>query len=173
MKYAEVTTIVEPTTYRAFTKFIVDEDWEPMLNGENDKIIVNFEDDNSVYDTKDYHNKKYIKGRYEDNYNDINIIDNETNKIYKRKTSRMNLDKYPYKLFMDFTPIFSGCPKYNSKKLAPSKYNMIYMYETKDVFALVKQANSERYLVAYDDKIFEKTDVIYLIKFIFTNLLMA
>ena len=75
---------------------------------------------------------------------------------------------------LNFNSIFSNNKKYLTIKKEVSVYNIIYynLIDNNDIFAIMKIKSNEekpRYLLAYDDKYFEKDDIIYLVNYIFSQ----
>jgi hypothetical protein len=70
---------------------------------------------------------------------------------------------------LDSKSIFKDYPNYNTLKKEPSIYNAIYKSKDIDIFALAKIETNFKYLLAYDDSYFDKSDIEYFVNCIFTN----
>jgi hypothetical protein len=72
---------------------------------------------------------------------------------------------------MNFNDIFKDDPKFATIIKTPSIYNTIYQICGTDqqFFALAKNGHNYRYLLAYDDSYFDKSDVSYFIHKLFTD----
>lgn len=169
IKYAEVTIITnqgDETILRSVFKFL---GYENKFT-ENDKIIISF-DDETVCDVKDDYtnNNKFKFGitGYEHSF-PIYFEMNDKTFFYKKPEIINNVQK------LNFNIIMKNNKKYEKKTIVPSIYNVVfYIHEydgKKDVFGILKIRSSEekpRYHIAYDDKYFDKSSVIYLIDLLF------
>jgi hypothetical protein len=66
--------------------------------------------------------------------------------------------------------IFKDYKNSNTLKKEPSIYNVIYESESINMFALVKIGSNFKYLLAYEDTYFDKSDIEYFVNCIFINL---
>jgi hypothetical protein len=67
---------------------------------------------------------------------------------------------------LSFKKIFNKNPKFLISKQYCSEYNVIYKCNGDEVFSIVKNSFNDIkpiYLIAYDDKYFKKSDIIYLV----------
>lgn len=152
IKYAEI-TIVRQESWLTYFKNLIGE--ENITN--NDTIIILF-DDGTVTDTttKDAIERfemgpKSVYSTYPMYFNKIN-----KNTLFLKIP---RVEKNVLKL--DFKPIFKDYPNYSTLKKEPSIYNAIYESNDIDIFALIKRA-SNRYLLAYEDSYFDKSDIVNL-----------
>lgn len=173
IKYIEATIIrnvEEETIFRSFSRFLGYEN----ITKDYDTIILTFED-GSICDIKEHYVDKKFKFAtrgYNTNFPIYFDLNGKT-LFYK------NPEIIDGKSRLNFNNIFKNFTKkdlFNMK--IPSMYNAIYyMYDYKnttksevDIFAVIMIKSNEenpRYLIAYDENIFDKTDVIYLINCIF------
>lgn len=170
IKYAEITIArnLEEENWLNYFKRLTGN--ENIVN-DNDTIIILFED-GSISDVKsEYVDKQFkmgpkgFKSVYPLYFNkkDGDLL------FFKRPTVRE--DGY---LMLDFKPIFKDNPKYQTLTKVASVYNAIYQRSSgHDIFAVVKNGPNERsprYLLAYDDSYFEKSDIIYFVSCIFKGI---
>ena len=176
MKYAEITIIINLEK-------------EPMLNyfsrlllgnenttNDNDTIIILF-DDGIIYDVKkECTNTKFNKlmkmGPNRDNLPVYFEIEDKNRIFFSKSPSENNGIRK-----LDFKPIFANNTKHITTTKEASVYNSIY-YKMKniidndiDVLSIVKLKSNEekpRFLLAYDDKYFEKDNIIYFVNSIFS-----
>lgn len=129
-----------------------------------DTIIITF-DDNTICDTRDeYIDKKYKFSNISSTYSVFPFwveLKNGTRLFYKE----------PKEMKLNFNKLFTNYEKYKTYKLESSKYNIIYYdnHNTEIVGIVRIKSNDEKpqYLLAYDDKYFDRSDIIYLIECIF------
>ena len=169
IKYAEITIArnLEEENWLNYFKRLTGN--ENIVN-DNDTIIILFED-GSISDVKsEYVDKQFEMGpkmypRIFPLY--FNKKDGDT-LFFKRPT--INPDG---NLTLDFKPIFKGNPKYHTITKVSSVYNAIYNdMVVGDIFAIVKNGPNERfprYLLAYEDSYFERSDIIYFVSCIFKD----
>lgn len=168
IKYAEITIIrnlEQETIFRAMSRYI---GYENITN-DNDTIIIIFDDD-TICDTKDeYIDKKY---KFSILYHDYNFpiyfeLNKEITLFYRRPSEENNKKK------LNFKPIFRPYYKYNNVIIEASEYNLIYEdIFKKEILAIVRIKSNEekpRFLLAYDDKLLDRTSIIYLIDCIFKH----
>lgn len=143
---------------------------ENIVN-DNDTIIILFED-GSISDVKsEYVDKQFEMGPkvfhsvfpVYFNKKDKNLV------FYKRPTLKPDGN-----LMINFNSIFKGNSKYLTLTKVPSVYNAIYnSTDLGEIFAIVKNGPNEqspRYLLAYDDCYFERSDIIYFVSCIFKDI---
>lgn len=170
IKYAEITiirNIEEENIFRGIIRYF---GYENITN-DKDTIIIVF-DDGTMYDIKDeYENKdfKFAVTGYNHNFPIyFEIRDKKTTLFYK---SPKYVDD---KKKLDFNPIFKGCKNYDKNQVIASIYNIIYEdIHKKDQFGIVRLKSNEekpRYKLAYNDSIFDKSDMIYLTDCIFKQI---
>ena len=92
-------------------------------------------------------------------------LSNENN-LQKNKLILKNGEKR-----LDFKKIFKNCKNYNKDSVDSSEYNLIYeTYDKIELFAICRIKSNEekpRFILAYDETIFYKSDIIYLTVCIF------
>lgn len=168
IQYAEITIIrnlEEESIFRGLGRLL---GFENSTN-ENDTIIVHFEKDGTIYDTKEYVDT--VDTKYEFGmigyahsfpiYFEITKNEHKTTLFYKRPIIVNNTK------CLNFNHIFKGCKRYNANQLVNSCYNVIYDDCMKNIeqFAIARVVSNEekpRYLLAYDASIFDKSDIVYL-----------
>jgi hypothetical protein len=167
IKYAEITIVrnLEEENWLNYFKRMAGN--ENIVN-DNDTIIILFED-GSISDVK----REYVDKQFEmgpKGYQNIYPI------YFNKKEGDLLFFKTPLvqpdgTLRLDFKPIFKDNPKYRMLTKVPSVYNAIYKsLSDHDMFAIVKNGPNERcprYLLAYDECYFEKSDIIYFVNCIF------
>jgi hypothetical protein len=180
IKYAEITIVrnlKEESWLSYFKNLIGDED----IITNNDTIIISF-DDGSVSDT----NNKLVNEQFEIGpksyhyqFSSFPIYFNKKDKntvslkppILQEITDARGLFSYMVKK-LDSRDIFKDYKNCNTLKKEPSIYNVIYEdIGIGDVFALIKIGSNFKYLVAYDDSYFDKSDIEYFVNCIFTDTL--
>lgn len=181
IKYAEITIVrnlKEESWLSYFKNLIGDED----IITNNDTIIISF-DDGSVSDT----NNKLVNEQFEIGpesyhyqFSSYPIYFNKKDKntvflkapILEEVTDTRGFFSYMVKK-LDSRDIFKDYKNCNTLKKVPSIYNVIYqIYQNNsisDIFALVKISSNFKYLLAYDDSYFDKSDIEYFVNCIFTN----
>ena len=168
--YAEITiarNLEEENWFNYFKRMAGNEN----IVNDNDTIIILFED-GSISDVKsEYVDKQFEMGPkiYQ---RDFPLYFNKKDGVtlfFKRPTVKPDGN-----LMLDFKPIFKDNPKYCTLTKVPSVYNAIYKdMVVGDIFAVVKNGPNERsprYLLAYDDRYFEKSDIIYFVSCIFKGI---
>ena len=178
IKYAEITIIrnlKEESWLSYFKNLIGDED----IITDKDTIIISF-DDGSISDT----NNKLVNDQFEigplsyhyqfSNY-PIYFNKKDKNTVFlkppslKEVTHAKGFFSYTVKK-LDSTNIFKDYKDGNTLKKEPSIYNVIYESESINMFALVKIGSNFKYLLAYEDTYFDKSDIEYFVNCIFINL---
>ena len=175
IKYAEITIVrnLKKESWLSYFKNLIGE--EDIITN-NDTIIISF-DDGTVSDTKSNDDNIRFEMGLKGNYCNYPRYFKKEDKDYMAflKTPRVELVTEPRGLFsytvlkLDLKPIFKDYPNYNTLKKEPSIYNAIYESENIDIFALAKIGPNFKYLLAYDDLYFDKSDISYFINCIFTN----
>jgi hypothetical protein len=178
IKYAEITIVrnlKEESWLSYFKNLIGDED----IITDKDTIIISF-DDGTLSDT----NNKPVNNQFEIGPKDYHydypgypIYFNKKDKnLVFLKAPVLEEVKEPRNLFsymvrkLDSKNIFKDYKNCNTLKKVPSIYNVIYENNgIGDIFALVKIGSKFRYLLAYDDSYFDKTDIEYFVNCIFTD----
>ena len=168
-KYGEI-TIIRNTEYESLFNYV---SYACRLVGyetiftDKDTIIILFDDD-TIYNTKDeYIDKEFKVFSSPDNLYPLHI---------EIKLKDMTLFyKYPVKkkdgtLKLDYGDIHKNYKNYENcikHKKEPSRYNVIYESVYNDnLFSIVKIKSNEekpRFLLTYDDKYLDKSDIIYLV----------
>ena len=182
IKHAEITVVFEDNMMNSVNRLL---GLENAL-AENDRIIISFDDDGYVCDTKD---KCIIKLLLDD---DGFVCDKKKEgaaKIFKigppgfQKIFPVYFNigdhlliknKISNNKVLDYKRLFKHNIKSTTTVKVPSIYNVIYHAILNiDVFAIVKIKSNEktpRYLLAYDDVYFERADVIYFVNCMFKHL---
>ena len=171
IKYAEVTVIVneeEETIFRPILRFF---GYDNKFT-DYDTIIISF-DDGSVCHVKDEYinnNKFEFSCKVDDYIFPIYFEMNDKTFFYQNPNVIGNIKK------LNFDKIMKDNKNYKKQSSISSIYNGIfYIYEssgTTEVFAILKILSNEvkpRYHIAYDDRYFDKSSVIYLTDFLFKN----
>lgn len=166
IKYAEITIVrnLEEESWLSYFKNLIGEE---DVTSNNDTIILSF-DDGYITDTKTALEDKQFDFGYK-SYNSFYPI--YFNKPDKHVLSLQDPLVKNGCLYMNFNDIFKDDPKFATLNKVASIYNTIY-YSTekrKQAFALIKNGHKYRYLLAYDDSYFDKSDIIYFIHTLFTN----
>jgi len=177
IKYAEITIVrnLEEESWLSYFKNLAGQ--EDIISN-NDTIIISF-DDGTISDTKrdlvdkqfKFGPKDYVRDIYPTYFN--NEGKNYTfflkHPIIKRVTEPRKLFSYTVSK-LNFKPIFKDYKNYNTSKKETSIYNVIYenIY-VGEVLAIVKNGYNHRYLLAYEDSYFDKSDIKYFIDCLFTN----
>jgi hypothetical protein len=164
IKYAEIDifrNITEEPIYGTLFRYLGYEYWAEK----QDTIIIIFDDD-TICDTKN----EYINKHYKfDRTDEIYPLHFNTDKIELFYKTPIVLNDGRHAL--NVKPIFKDCKKYNHKMWVDSIFNMIYQdIGMNDVLSLIKIKSNEekpRYLMAYDETIFCKSDIIYLVENMF------
>ena len=167
IKYAEITIIrnlQEESILNYFNRLLGNEN----NTNENDTIIILF-DDETISDVKiEYNNKLKLGPTDFRTYFPSYIIIKDKPIFYYKSPNEVNGIKK-----LNFRSIFANNKKHLTTKKETSIYNIIYynLINNNEVFAIIKIKSNEekpRYLLAYDDKYFEKDDIIYLVNYIFS-----
>jgi hypothetical protein len=164
IKYAEITiirNIKDESIFTTLTRYFGNEN----NCNENDIIIITFDDD-YICDIRDeYIDKKYTFG-----------IQGKHHKfpIYFKSNKKETLFyKNPVDLKLNFNTIFKTYKKYKQYTIDRSVFNMIYHDTSKqEMFSILRIKSNEetpRFMLAYDDILFDNTDIIYLTDCIFKN----
>lgn len=175
IKYAEITIVrnLEKESWLSYFKNLAGQ--EDIITN-NDTIIISF-DDGSVSDTKDeLIDKKFKFGPngYRQDY-PMYFEKEDKNNTFFLKTPRLERVTEPRGLFsytvlkLDSRVIFKDYKNHNTLKKEPSIYNVIYHTGVNEVLAIVKNGNNHRYVLAYNDDYFDKSDINYFVNIIFTN----
>jgi hypothetical protein len=162
IKYAELTIIrnLEEESIFSFVKRMFGNENSVT---DNDTIILLFDDETICDVKKEYIDKQYVFGP------------NAYQLIYPRFFNKKDNEllfflKYPNfvngLITLSFKNIFNKNPKFLISKQYCSEYNVIYKCNSDEVFSIVKNSFNDIkpiYLTAYDDKYFEKSDIVYLV----------
>jgi hypothetical protein len=171
IKYAEITIIRNLKEENWFNYFKRMAGNENIVN-DNDTIIILFED-GTISDVKSEYVDKQFKMGPKIFQRDFPLYFNKKDGytlFFKRPTVKPDGT-----LMLDFKPIFKDNPKYRTLTKVPSVYNAIYNdIVVGDIFAIVKNGLNERYpryLLAYDEIYFERSDLIYFVSCIFKGII--
>ena len=175
IKYAEITVVrnLEEESWLSYFKNLLGEENKITIN---DTIIISF-DDGTISDTKRDLVDKQFKFGPKGHLQDYPIYFNKEGKdntfflknpIIERVTEPRNLFSYTV-LKLDSKLIFKDYKNHNTLKKEPSIYNVIYKTGIEEVLAIVKNGRQRRYLLAYDDSYFDKSDINYFVYMLFTN----
>jgi hypothetical protein len=146
---------------------------------DKDTIIISF-DDETLSDTNNKHvNEQFEIGpkSYHYDYPGYPIYFNKKDKntvflkapILEKVTDTRGFFSYMVRK-LDSRHIFKNYKNCNTLKKEPSIYNVIYEDNViGDLFALVKIGSNFKYLLAYDDSYFDKSDIEYFVNCIFTD----
>lgn len=170
MKFAEISVIKNLESRSIFDKFknfVFDSD-EYSIN-ENDTVIILF-DDNTIFDVKnDCINKNdtftFQDNMYIDYINRPLWFDKNNNSFtFFKKTPKLSKGVYTIK----YNKQMNDYIEQKNMKNTSSYFNFIYenINLNTDVFSITKlESNKDkpRYLLGYDDKSFDKLDIIFLI----------
>lgn len=152
--------IIEEPIYGTLFRYLGYEYWVEK----QDTILIIFDDD-TICDTKNEYIDKHYKFDKTENVYPLHFKTDKIELFYK-----IPIDLNGRKS-INFKPIFKNCTKIKHKMLEDSIFNMIYQdIGMNEVLSLIKIKSNEekpRYLMAYDEKIFCKSDIIYLIENIF------
>jgi hypothetical protein len=180
IRYAEITIVrnlKEESWLSYFKNLIGDED----IITNNDTIIISF-DDGTVSDAKSNDANEQVEigpKSYHYQFSSYPIYFNKKDKntvflkppILQEITDARGLFSYMVKK-IDSKHIFKDYKNCNTLKKEPSIYNVIYQdIGIGDIFAVVKIGSNFKYLVAYDDSYFDKSDIEYFVNCIFTDTL--
>lgn len=169
IKYVEITiirNIEEENIFRSLSRYF---GYENTTNNK-DTIIILF-DDGTICDIKDeyeYINKKFEFGplAYDHGFPLNFKIEGKTRTLFYKEPHVKDGKKK-----LDFKKIFENYKNYDKDSREASEYNMIYEYYDKiELFAICRIKSNEekpRFLLAYDETIFDKSDIIYLTDCIF------
>lgn len=171
IKYVDITIIriyqeenILKTFYKTLNRlFNIDDD----IMNDNDTIIITF-DDGMICDTKN----EYINKNYKfSNKAVINVLF----PIYFTFNNNTLFYKNPLEhedgiYYQNFESIFNNCSKY---EFIGSIFNVIYQdANKKEKFSIIRIQSTEdkpRFKLAYDDTLFDKSDIIYLVDCIFKD----
>ena len=166
IKYAEITISrnLEEETWLSYFKNLIGE--ENIITN-NDTIIISF-DDGYITDTKSVLVDKHFEFGRKGYQTDYPIYFNKPEKhllLLQQPVLRNG------SMYMNFNDIFKDDPNFATIIKTPSIYNTIYQIcgTDKQFFALAKNGHNYRYLLAYDDSYFDKSDINYFIHTIFTD----
>jgi hypothetical protein len=166
IKYAEITIVrnLGKENWFNYCKRLMGN--ENIVN-DNDTIIILFEDGSICDVNREYVDKHFKVGPkgYQKDYP----------AYFNKKDGQVLFFKTPKVkdglLTMNFKPIFKDYRNFLTLTKVASEYNAIYEgVENNEVFAIVKNGADERsprYLLAYDECYFERSDMIYFVKCIF------
>lgn len=177
MKYAEVTVIKNASnrgvgySFGVFTGLV---DEERVIDKDLDQVIMTFEDDETPFDTKD----RYVDCKYKFDCS-CSLGPVEFNWIYSPNKEYTLFKREPKevdgKLKLCFKEFVDNHPKNKNIKTIPSYYSFILYHHTVvgyksvdlNVFCIVRMESASskpRYLVAYDETLFTKEKVVYLVR---------
>jgi len=177
--YAEITIIRnvnQETVFETMSRYF---GYEPYVSSKDD-IILLF-DDTTICNTKECSsNRKFIFTNHNEHIKSVPHTILFTNS--KKSNCDINIT-LTYKkshldslgqAYLNFNPIFKNSVKYNHANKTASSFNCIYVDPAKvQKLAIVKLKSNEekpRFMVAYDDALFEKVDIMYLVDSMFKNL---
>jgi hypothetical protein len=168
IKYAEIIIRrdLEKETYFSYVKRIFGNENEVT---DNDTIIIYFDDDNICDVKQEYIDKQYefsIKS-YQSKFPCYFEMPGKNNLFLLKQVT---IDTVTGDIKMDFKKIFENYPKMLQSKKIASINNTIYTCKDKEVFSIVKQSSRDAnpiYFMAYDDELFERSDLVYLVNYIF------
>lgn len=169
IKYAEITVIINIEEEHIFSTLSRYFGYENTTN-DKDIIIITFED-GSITDNKyEYIDKKYKFGPLDYSHEFPIYFDSNKGKqllFYKNPFEKDD------KEILNFKPIFKNYNKNKNQQYIPSIFNLIYEdFDKKELFAICRIKSTEekpRFLLAYDNTIFDRSDIIYLVDYIFKS----
>lgn len=170
IKYAEIIIHRNLDNESIFSYIMKLWDDEPMVT-DNDTLIISF-DDNTICDVKqEYVDKKYEFGinSYQSKFPMYFEMNDKYNIFFLKHTY---IDTVTGNRKLNFNNIFENYPKMLQSKKISSVNNTIYTHRDKEVFSIVKHRSNEKtqiYFMAYDDELFERSDLIYLVNCIFNK----
>jgi len=177
IKYGEIT--ITNKNNPILSKLIRYFGHESKISDSSD-IIILFDEDKSVIDTKDIQNDSHFGF-----YTGLNCsIPSWIDRDNKDGMREMFFYKKPTLINGEFTLIFkyifNNFEKYNKEykyNIVPSIFNCIYFRNTQtekeDIFSIQKIASNEtnqRYIFAYDCNEFTRNDIAYIVEVIFKNI---
>lgn len=169
IEYAEITIIRNIEEEWMFNPLYRYFGYENTTNN-NDTIIISF-DDGTICDTKDeYIDKKFEFGQLGDIYKFPIYFDTDKgiHLFYKNPIIKNDIPTVNSTIFKNYYKF-----KNQQYKNKICKFNFVYEDINKNhVFAIRRiQSNKDkpRFLLAYDDTIFDKTDIIYLVNYLFKS----
>jgi hypothetical protein len=175
IKYAEITIVrnLEEESWVSYFKNLIGE--ENIITS-NDTIIISF-DDGTISDTKSDPVDKNFKFGPKDCRQDYPLYfeKKDKNNTFFLKTPRVEKVTEPRNLFsytvlkLDSRAIFKDYKNHNTLKKEPSIYNAIYHTGDNEVLAIIKNGKNHRYVLAYDDDYFDKSDINYFVNCLFIN----
>ena len=133
---------------------------QDVLKNKFDNIVIQF-DDNSIYDA----NKEYI----DDKKYEVGHCERHLGFSYFKTTEG---EKLYLKLYDGKDVKYTIMPheKISGKKFQPSFFNIVYVdIREKNQFEMVKLLSNKGnpiYVVAYNDTLFDKSDIIYLVNYV-------
>jgi hypothetical protein len=175
IKYAEITIVrnLEKESWLSYFKNLAGQ--EDIITN-NDTIIISF-DDGIISDTKsdlvDKNFKFGPKGIRQDY--PLYFKKEDKDNTFFLKTPRVERVTEPRNLFsytvlkLDSRLIFKDYKNHNTLKKEASIYNVIYHTGVNEVLAIIKNGNNHRYVLAYNDDYFDKSDIIYFVDCLFIN----
>jgi hypothetical protein len=168
IKYAEITIIRNIEDEDIFSTLSRYFGYENTTDNK-DMIIIIF-DNGSIYDTKD----EYIDKKY--NFGQLGFIhkfpiyfdtDKGIHLFYKKPIEKNKIET------LNFNSIFKNYYKHKTQQYESSIFNLIYEdIDEKELFAMCRIKSTEekpRFLLAYDNTIFDKSDIIYFVDYLFKN----
>jgi len=178
IKHAEVTIIIN-LEYQSMLNYLNGLLGNENKTNDNDVIIVLFDDETVSDVKKEYINTKFNMGPISCDANVpqwFKITGGDT--FFSKSPTRTygsNLTQSYCIKKLNFSKIFASSNRYLTSKLVPSVYNSIYyrLSDNCDMFAIVKIKSNEgkpRFLVAYEDELFKKDDIIYLVNHLFSQI---
>jgi hypothetical protein len=166
IRYAEITiarNLEKESWFSYFKNLIGEED----VTSNNDTIILSF-DDGYITDTKTALEDKQFKFGYKSRKSFYPIYFNKPDKEVLFLQDPLVKNGY---LYMNFNIIFQNDPKFSTLNKVASIYNTIYYSQRSknQVFSILKHGHNHRYLLAYNNSYFDKSDIIYFVHMLFTN----
>ena len=164
IKYAELNIIrnLEEESIFSYLKRIMGNENNVS---DDDTLIISFDNDDIVCDVKkEYVDKHYEFGpsTYYSSFPNWFDMKNQNNNLFILKQPNLVNGNRT----LNFKKIFNKNPKLLTSKQYSSVYNGIYTCNGDEVFSIVKNSLNDIkpiYLLAYDDKYFERGDIVYLV----------
>lgn len=180
IKFAEISIIRnmnKQCLYNSISRFFGDEG----LFSDDDDIVILF-DDCTICNIKDEHLKKEIK--FSDNYCFHHESDCVTQlavkinniRLFLKLCNKSNSINNKHKNESYYSNELTNHIKYNDSPNEHSTFNMVYRSIDSHAFELVRKKSSyetPRFLMAYDDTIFGRNDIIYFLDCVFKSKLFT
>jgi hypothetical protein len=174
IKYAELTVIKDLTNRSMWSSlgiYLGAVDEELIIDKENDKLIMMFEDDEILFDVREKYvdiNYEFVTRSIEDVlYSKYHWIEKPNGDVIFPKNPKEKNNIYT----LSFDELVDNHSKHKNIKGESSCFNVILYchtgFESPNIFwiyRLISSCSKPRYLIGYHDEHFTKNDVIYMVK---------